>query len=238
MSSKIYDEISTVTEYKWDSQQDPSANIIGLCKSTDTLDDKAYASFSKPAATWLDEVAVAMEAGKTPPEFPDYIENAAPEEPQPDPAPRRRRRAPNETPPAESTQAAADTPTEGTGTPKAKKVAKRRSRKKASAKTAEATTTTEASEPGSTSPARTLQRGDKMSMMRALSLENPELTNSQFFELLTAAGLDPSESASVLVHYNTRHTLTHLKQLGYYDHEAALSARAAAESAAESDSSS
>ncbi len=201
MASEICTELSTATEYEWDNKLDRPTNIQALLKSTDKLEDPDYKKLSKDATNYIDSVFTAADAGKPVPEFPDYTADA----------PKRRRR--------QKAEESAPEKSEESAPAKAEEPAPRRRAAKTESPTADATKAADATAP---------VRGAKMFGFRKLVLENPTLSKAEVFKMSEDIGLGVTKSTAALVHYNTRHTLQVMKQLGMHDHVQAMADKAAA----------
>lgn len=228
MSSKIKNEITEVTGYKWDSKKNEGANTIALCGATDDLVDADYDEMSKAAKDFIDAVITALEAKEDVPEFPDYVaprtrrrrtpEGVA-EEVKPVTEPKARR-APKKAPPKvedaepvdpEPVYAEPVDPEPVDAEPEV--VTRKKNAKKA--------VTGE-------SAAKEVVRGETMQKFRDVILLNPTATKSELMILAVGADCPVTSATCALVRYNTCHTLRRLKELGMYDHDDTMANLAAA----------
>lgn len=204
----------TVTQpyFVWSDDKSAGDNVRALITATDPLDDDAFTKLTPEARGFIDAVVDAIEAKGDIPNFPDYVEPEP--EPEPAPAPRRRRAA-----------AAAETETEAQAAPEP--APRRRTAASTSGKApAKPRTPSKPADPEVEGEAAKPKRGDRMSFARILVLENPTMSRSEIEEACLAEGYSITGHTAALVRYATLHTLAKLKELGLYDHEKALAARA------------
>jgi len=61
-------------------------------------------------------------------------------------------------------------------------------------------------------------RGAKMQYLREVMLQVPSLSKKEYLAKAISEGTNVTDSTVSLIMYNTKHTLTVLRELGYYDH--------------------